>query len=153
MKNKKKKLSEARRKANEKYRKNHIDVIKKQNTNRRRKARLKKRLIKAREDEMTELFEKMKPSLFKWAIFFSKFDPNFDVDELVNAAFCHGGLRRTKNPKLWSKKIMWIIQDYMRKVRRDNSVDKIIQLYVKTYGRYINDGGGGEYTFNGRVIK
>ena len=150
---KKKKLSEARRRASEKYRKSHIVTIRKQNTDRRRKARLKKRLIKARKDEMTDLFERMRPSLFKWAIFFAKFDRQFEVDELVNVAFCHGGLRKIRNPKLWSKKIMWILQSYMRKVRRDNSVDKIIQSYVKTYGRHINDGEGKEYTFNGKEIK
>lgn len=149
----KKKLSEARRRASEKYRKSHIVTIRKQNTDRRRKARFKIRLIKAREDEMTDLFERMKPSLFKWATFFAKFDRQFEIHELVNVAFCHGGLRKIKNPKLWSKKIMWIQQDHMRKVRKDNSIDKIIQAYVKTYGRYIDDGEGREYTFNGKEIE
>ena len=149
----KKKFSEAKRRANEKYRKSHTETIRKQDTDRRRRARLKVRLLRTKEDEMTDLFEKMKPALFKWAAFFAKFDRQFEIHELVNVAFCHGGLRKIKNPKLWSKKIMWILQDYMKKVRHDNSVDKIIQAYVKTYGRHINEGEGGEYTFNGREIK
>ena len=149
----KKKLSEARRRANEKYRKSHAETIRKQNTNRRRRSRLKKRLLKTKKDEMNDLFEEMKPVLFKWATLFAKFDQQFEIHELVNVAFCHGGLRRIKNPKLWSKKVMWILQDYMKKVRRDNSVDRIIQAYVKTYGRHINDGEGNDFTFNGKEIK
>lgn len=129
-----KKLSEAQKKATQKYRKKNIEKIRKQSNERKLKFRMKKRLLRAREDEMKDKFEEMKPVLFKWATFFATWDRYFEIHELVNVAFSHGGLRRIKNPKLLSKKAKWVMQDYMRKVRAENNADELLREYVREYG-------------------
>lgn len=131
---KKKKLSAAKKEAVIRYKKRNEEKTRKQATERKQKERMRKKLLRSREDEMTDNFERMKPVLFKWATFFATWDRYFEIFELVNVAFADGGLRRIKNPKLLSKKAKWIMQDYMRKVRRDNSVDRIIRMYVNKYG-------------------
>ena len=118
-----------------KYRKKNIERIREQDRERKQKALLKKQLIASREVEMEELYEAMKPALFKWARYYASQHKTFEIHELVNAAFANGSLRRTTNPKYWSKKVAWVIKDYIRKVRRNNSINKLVQMHVERYGK------------------
>ena len=136
---KKNRYCEARRKATERYRHSHAEQVRKKDTELKRKNRMRQKLLKTREDVMTDKFEEMKPVLFRWATFFATWDRYFEIHELVNVAFADGGLRRVKDPKMLSKKAKWLMQKYMRDVRRENPVDKIIRDYVKKYGRLTGD--------------
>jgi len=101
---------------------------------------MKKRLIAAQKAEMEEKFIELKPILFRWASYYAFWNKGFEINELVNVAFANGNLRRIKNPKFLSQKVIWVMKDYIRKVRRDNSVDRLVQMYVKIYGRQSFDG-------------
>ena len=130
-----KKFRETRKKITYRYRKNNAEKIRKQDRERKRKARLKRQLIASCEKSMDETFQTMRPALFKWAQFFAHWDKNFEINELVNVAFANGSLRRIKNPKLLSKKVKWTMQNYMCKIRREHDPDKLVQMYVDMYGR------------------
>jgi len=104
------------------------------NNEKTRRYRAKKRFIREQEAEMKAKFDKMKPSLYKWATFFAEFDKYFEVDELVNAVFLSEKLRNIENPKLYSKKAKWLMQNYMRKVRREDPIKRIIKDHVNKYG-------------------
>lgn len=130
-----KKFRERRKKITYRYRKKNAERIRKQDRERKQKARLKKQLIASSEKNMDECFETMQPILFKWAQRFAFWDKNFEINELVNAAFANGSLRRIKNPKYLSEKVKWAMQDYMKKVRRDNSIDTLVQKHVEMFGR------------------
>lgn len=134
-----KKYSEMRKQITYRYRKKNADKIRKYDRERKQKARLKKRLILSSREEMNKTFETMKPILFRWAQYYAYWNDSFEINELVNVAFSHGGLRRIKKSELLPKKIQWIIKDYMRKVRRDNSVEKLVKMYVEMYGRHPSD--------------
>ena len=85
---------------------------------------------------MNEKFEFMKLELYKWARLHASWNPRFEIDELVNAAFADGNLRKIAKKENLSKKVSWAMKSYMRKVRKDNSIDRLVKLYVKTYGRH-----------------
>ena len=130
-----KKFREMRKRITYKYRKKNIERIREQDRERKQKTRLKKQLIVARKTEMDELFESMRPKLFQWAQYYAYWDKTFEINELVNAAFADGNLRRITNPEHLDQKIIWVLKDYMKKVRRDNSINKLVRMHVEMYGR------------------
>lgn len=130
-----KKLTKSQKEATYRYRKKNIEKIRKQDRKRKQKTRLKRQLIISSKKDMDELFQTMEPVLFKWAQRFAFWDKNFEINELINAAFANGSLRRVKNSKHLNNKVKWAMQDYMKKVRRDNSIDVLIQRHVEMFGR------------------
>ncbi|MCK5604347.1 hypothetical protein KAR91_20830 [Candidatus Pacearchaeota archaeon] len=129
-----KKFREKRKRITYRYRKKNIEKIRKQDRERKQKALLKKQLVASQKIEMEELYEAMKPSLFKWARYYASHDKTIEIHDLVNVAFANGNLRRITNPKLWSKRIAWIMKDYVKKIKRNNSINKLVQMHIEIYG-------------------
>ena len=80
-------------------------------------------------------YEQLKPSLYKWAIFYSS--SQFEVDELINAVWEMSAVQKVKHIKLASGRIKYDMIDYMR-LQTDSRKNRRAEAKGKQVPKYIS---------------